>query len=67
VNCNRRFKRLDDNESGIEEPRIWGILKEIGVVCQESKESILKKFAKMKERDSKLMESGSYEEGLGPK
>jgi len=31
-NCNRRIRDLD---SGTEELRLWGIAKEIGVVCQE--------------------------------
>ena len=40
-NCNRRLR---SEENGMEELRLWGIAKDIGVVCQESEESILQKF-----------------------
>jgi len=53
INCNRRFR---ESEIGIEELRLWGIAKEIGVVCLECEESIIRRFSKMEQRDSQLLE-----------
>jgi len=47
--------------------RSRGIAKKIGVVCHESEESILQKFAEMEERDRKLMEKASCEEKISQK
>jgi len=54
--------RLRGSKNGIEELRLWGIGKEIGVICQESEDSIIQKFSKMEERDSQLLRA-MFDEG----
>ena len=58
-NCNRRIKGLDN---GIEELRLWGIAKEIGIVCKESEDSIIQRFSEMEEWDSKMLREATYYE-----
>jgi len=59
-NCNRRIKGSD---KGIEELRLWEIAKEIGVVCQESEDSIIQRFVEMEERDNKVLREANCEDG----
>jgi len=46
INCNRRFR---ESEIGLEELRLWGIAKEIGVVFHECEESIIRRFSEMEQ------------------
>jgi len=46
-NCNRRIKGSDN---GIEELRLWGLVKEI-----ESEDIIIQRFSEMEERDNKVL------------
>jgi len=40
-------RRIKCSDKGTEEMSLWGIPKEIGIVCQESEDSIIQKFSKM--------------------
>jgi len=49
-------------DNGSEKLRLWGISKDIGVVCQDCEESIIQMFKEMEERDNLVMRGASGEE-----
>jgi len=56
----RRFKGSNmDNE----ERSLWGIAKEIGIVYQDSEDSIIQKFSEMEDRNSLLLREATSKEG----
>jgi len=48
ANCNKRFL---SNNGESEEVRLWLLAKDIGVVCVEDEENVIKRLVEMEERD----------------
>jgi len=63
TNISNYNRRLRSSNKGIEELKLWGIAKEIGLVCHECEESIIQRFPKMEERDNLDLREASCDDG----